>query len=177
MIHQILKLMDHWRGTAGALGLSLCILYLSACELTTKDPTSGEQATISTISNNVDAKAIELQAAAAEADRIYQSSLQAVTSDYEQQLRVLADIHVSQTTDLQTQLDLLATNYENAVADLERKAAQRSELVSVALNTLGVVHPGLAGAIGASGLLAALGLGYDNRRKDKTIKRLKGKTP
>lgn len=175
LFHSFLKTLDHWRGTALSLGLAAALVCLAACETLGHDPTTGNQASLTVISNNVDRKAIELEAAAAEADRLYAASLSTLKHDYEKSLSQLASVHTEKLSSIQVELEALTAGYEAAVEEIETKAAKRAALISIGQDLLNTVHPGLGGALAASGLLTALGVGYDNRRKDKTIKRLKDK--
>ena len=147
--HWLLKFVDHNRGVViTALAIVGALVY-SGCATTTVDPVTGR---------TVDRAQLVL--AAEQFQTTYDQSVANMRADYERNLSI-AKMSFGDKVHL----------YELAESDLDAKDLQKEKLLSV-ITSVSNLNPATAGIMTIAGPLLAGGLGLDNWRKGKRIRKL-----
>lgn len=153
--HSTVKWISHNRYTFFGLGIAATILSLSACTFTAKDPKTGKEATKQELITSIEAEA---KTSASKYKKLEAEFLDALAQMEAEDARLIAQ-------------------YEAAIANIDRQEQTWTQVLSW-VNSIPAVgsNPVLGGALGLAGMVFGLGVGVDNRRKDRVIKRSKSKT-
>lgn len=151
-VHNGFKWLSNNRYTALGSVIAASSLFLASCQFTSKDPLTGEKATKEVLVANAEATAKTSIAKYEKLEADFKASLAAM-----------------QEADART-----IAKYEAAVADIERQQQTWTSVLAWVKTVPGVgENPLLGGALGLAGAVFGLGVGVDNRRKDKVIKQAK----
>jgi hypothetical protein len=149
LLHEALKFADYNRGIIASIGVVGGALAYSGCATTTIDPSTGK---------SVSRAQLVMSAEAFQAT--FNTSVEQLQSDYERNVAIAKRAFG----------DRVAA-YELAESDLDAKDEQKEKLLGV-ISSVSSLNPATAGIMTIAGPLLAGGLGLDNWRKGKRIRKL-----
>lgn len=153
-VHNVFSWLEKNRYTALATVVAGSSVFLASCSFTAKDPLTGTKVTKEELIANVEATATSSV-----------SKYKKLEADFQAQLASL------QEADAKT-----IAQYEAAIADIDRQRETWTSVISWVQQIPAVgANPLLGGALGLAGAVFGVGVGVDNKRKDKVIKDLKPK--
>jgi hypothetical protein len=154
ILHEVLKFADHNRGIIACIGVVGGALAYSGCSTTTIDPSTGK---------SVSRTQLVMSAEAFQAT--FNTSVEQLRDDYERNVTIARRAFGDRVG-----------AYELAEADLDAKDEQKEKLLGV-ISSVSSLNPATAGIMTIAGPLLAGGLGLDNWRKGKRIRKLSNGHP
>lgn len=154
-IHSAIKWISYNRYTFLSTGIAAAMLSLASCTFTAKDPKTGKEMTKEELVRNLDIESKEGLSRYKKLEADFQAEIAKLEAD---DARIIAQ-------------------YEAAIASVDRQQQVWADVMNW-VYTIPVVNtnPMLGGAVGLAGAVFGLGVGIDNRRKDKVIKQAKSKS-
>lgn len=153
-VHAAFKWVSNNRYSVLATVVAGASVFLASCSFKAKDPLSGAEVTKDELRANIESEASKNL-----------SKYKLLEADYAAKL-----------AELQANDAKLIAQYEAAVASIERQEQTWESVLSWVQSIPAVgANPYLGGALGLAGAVFGLGVGLDNKRKDKVIKDLKPK--
>lgn len=151
-VHNTFSWLEKNRYTALAAVIACSSVFLASCTFTAKDPLTGSKVTKDELVANLDATAKTSVAKYKQLEANFQVELAGLQ---EADVRIIAQ-------------------YEAAILDIDRQRETWTSVISWVQQIPAVgANPLLGGALGLAGAVFGLGVGVDNKRKDKVIKDLK----